>query len=279
LPSVRPSEVQAFVRTLDATLSPGTVKGIVGTLTAVYAAAVRDRLVTHNPCDGVKLPAQAKRRVAPLTAEAVELLLEGVGEQYRPLVVLGAGAGLRIGEALGVELRHVDFLRREVRIEQQSTTVRVTSLGPVKTPASLRAVPLGDTVVAELARWLERNPRELGELLVADADGGPIPQNRFSQTWARTVTRVGLPAGTRFHDLRHTYASALISAGCSVVAVQSALGHDSASTTLDIYSHLWPSDHDRTRDAIDAFLRADVSLACHNDELVEQTGRSTTRKG
>jgi len=53
-------------------------------------------------------------------------------------------------------------------------------------------------------------------VLVADKDGKLIPQNHFSQTWARAVRRVGMPPGTRFHDLRHTYASALIAAGCSV---------------------------------------------------------------
>jgi integrase len=52
----------------------------------------------------------------------------------------------------------------------------------------------------------------------------------------------------------HTFASALISAGCSVKAVQSALGHESAAVTLDTYGHLWPSDEDKTRAAIDAFL-------------------------
>ncbi len=55
-----------------------------------------------------------------------------------------------------------------------------------------------------------------------------------------------------FHDLRHHYASALIAAGCSIKAVQEALGHANASETLDTYSHLWPTDEDRIKDAIAA---------------------------
>jgi integrase len=66
--------------------------------------------------------------------------------------------------------------------------------------------------------------------------------------------RAGLPKGTRYRDLRHTFPSALIASGCSVKAIQVALGHESASVTLDTYSHLWPSDDDRTRAAVDAFL-------------------------
>jgi integrase len=118
----------------------------------------------------------------------------------------------------------------------------------------MRTVPVGNALLTDLAGWLERNPRSPHELLVAEDSGAPIPQNRFSQTWARAVERVGLPAGTRYHDLRHTFASALIAAGCSVKAVQTALGHESATTTLNTYAHLWPSDSDRTRAALDAFL-------------------------
>jgi integrase len=64
----------------------------------------------------------------------------------------------------------------------------------------------------------------------------------------------------RFHDLRHYYASVFISAGCSVKAVQSALGHKNAAETLDIYSHLLPADEDRTRAAVQAALGSTESV-------------------
>lgn len=77
------------------------------------------------------------------------------------------------------------------------------------------------------------------------------------------MKKAGLPTGVRFHDLRHTYASALIANGCSVKVVQAHLGHKSAAVTLDTYSHLWPDDEDRARSAVEAFLRGDVSTVCH----------------
>ena len=76
---------------------------------------------------------------------------------------------------------------------------------------------------------------------------------------------IGLPPGTRFHDLRHTYASALIASGCSVKVVQAHLGHKSAAMTLDIYSHLWPQDDDRARAAVQSFFSGDVSWVCHDE--------------
>jgi integrase len=83
-------------------------------------------------------------------------------------------------------------------------------------------------------------------------------------TWAdvfRSAAKaIGVDASS--HDLRHHCASLLISAGCSVKAGQSFLGHKNASETLDTYGHLWPRDEDRIRSAIDSGLRADVHEMC-----------------
>ena len=72
--------------------------------------------------------------------------------------------------------------------------------------------------------------------------------NDSTGRWRATRDSAGLPH-VRLHDLRHFYASGLITAGCDVVTVQRALGHSSATTTLNTYSHLWPTAEDRTRAA------------------------------
>jgi site-specific recombinase XerD len=95
------------------------------------------------------------------------------------------------------------------------------------------------------------------ELLFHDEHGAPLRRDRFGDAWRETVERAGLPNGTRYHHLRHHFASTLIASGCSVKAVQDTLGHASARETLDTYSHLWPTDHDRVRAAIETSLRRD----------------------
>jgi integrase len=74
----------------------------------------------------------------------------------------------------------------------------------------------------------------------------------MGEVWRATARQAGVEV--RFHDLRHFYASALIRAGLSVKVVQARLGHASAVETLNVYSHLWPDDEDRTRQAVDALL-------------------------
>jgi integrase len=80
----------------------------------------------------------------------------------------------------------------------------------------------------------------------------------------RAVTEAGLPKGTTSHDLRHHYASVLLAAGESVVAVAERLGHEDASLVLSTYGHLMPDSDDRTRSAVDAAWDA-VGASCAPD--------------
>jgi integrase len=83
----------------------------------------------------------------------------------------------------------------------------------------------------------------------------PMYANDIDWRWRATRTSAGLPH-VRLHDLRHFYASGLIAAGCDVVTVQRALGHSAATTTtLNTYSHLWPTAEDRTRTAASRLMR------------------------
>ena len=83
----------------------------------------------------------------------------------------------------------------------------------------------------------------------------PLHQNSVGHRWRKAKAAVSVEY--RLHDLRHFFASGLIAAGCDVVTVQRALGHGSASVTLNTYGHLWPDANDRTRQAArDLYRRA-----------------------
>ncbi len=164
------------------------------------------------------------------------------------------------GEAFGLTLPRVDFLRRTLRVDLQLVLLanRAPFLAPPKTEASVRTVPLPDVVVEALAGHLAATPAAhvagLGPLVFTNERGEAIRRNRFGDVWRRAVRDCGLPAGTGFHALRHYYASLLIRHGESVKVVQSRLGHASAKETLDTYGHLWPDSDDRTRQAVDLVL-------------------------
>jgi site-specific recombinase XerD len=112
-------------------------------------------------------------------------------------------------------------------------------------------VPLAQVTLDVLAAHLVRFPA-VDALVFTSTQRQPWRRGTFAELVRQAREAGGLPASVTFHDLRHHYASVLIGAGCSIKAVQSALGHKNASETLDTYSHLWPVDEDRLRDAVEA---------------------------
>lgn len=263
LSSILPSEVQAWVKRLSTAdgdrkaLAPATVGVVHGLVSSVFKAAVRDRRVMANPCEGTKLPTVERRQVVPPTTEQIEKLHEAMPAGLRALVTFTAGTGMRQGEVFGLTLDRLDMLRREVTVDRQLVTIAgdVPRLGPPKTKASVRTIPLPQVVVDELAAHLAAHPPG-ADGLVFTLDGAPIRRQAFGHVWRPAARAAGLPVGTGMHALRHYYASLLIRFGESVKTVQARLGHATAAETLDTYSHLWPDSDDRTREAIDSVLGA-----------------------
>jgi len=252
LSSILPSDIQALVKSLP--LAPSTVGVVHGILSGIFRAAVRDRRIIANPCEGTRLPKVERKRVVPLTTEQVEAARDAMPERLRALVTFAAGTGLRQGECFGLTVDRLDFLRRTVSVDRQLVTLagHPPRLGPPKTAASVRTVPLPQVVVDALAAHLAAYPAD--ELVFTLEGGLPITRSTFGHLWRPVASEAGLPAGTGLHSLRHYYASLLIRHGESVKVVQARLGHASAAETLDTYSHLWPDSDDRTREAVDSVL-------------------------
>ena len=122
LRSLRPSDVQGWVTARSQHLAPGSVELVYRHFSAAMRDAEHDRIVGRSPCDGIKLPRRATTEVAPPTVEQVESIADKIAPLYRATVVVAAGAGLRLGEVMGLQVDHVDFLRRTIRVDQQLLT-------------------------------------------------------------------------------------------------------------------------------------------------------------
>lgn len=213
LGSVQRSAVQSLVTCLTRQrLSAGYVVGIYTTLATLLRAAVRDRLVAATPCEGISLPEELTRCAEPFSAEQVFALSAALPARYAVLPELGAGTGLRPGELYGLELdprRGLDMLRRRVLVRQQ--LVRRPGapafLGPPKTPASVREVPVGAATLEAVAEHLARHPaveveildatgggrgvRRAARFVVAGGDGAPVPAGFVEHVWAPAVAAAG----------------------------------------------------------------------------------------
>lgn len=129
-------------------------------------------------------------------------------------------------------------------------------IGPPKTPRSRRTVPLPSRVRAAITDHIrEYPPAGPDGFLFPAPKGGPIRRTKFMRSfWNPAARAADIPVGEALHALRHYYASVLISAGLSVKVVSDLLGHTNAAQTLNTYAHLWPTDDDRARHALDDAL-------------------------
>lgn len=247
--AVLPSHLQAIVRGMEASHSPGTIAHVYGVASRIFAAAVNDRVIAVSPCRDVRLPKPPGGEITPPTIDEVLAMANAMPDHLGAAVIMLAGSGLRIGELLGLEVRHVDFLRQTVKVEQQR--LQTGEIAPPKTESSIRTVPIADFVKDALAVHLSAYPSK--DYLFRTRAGAPVVYSSWIKAWILARKKAGLTLGT--HDLRHFFASALIAGGASVKLVQTALGHHSAAVTLTVYSHLWPGDEDRTRSIMDATFR------------------------
>lgn len=294
-------DVQEWVNELSGRLAPASVAKCYGALSMILAAAVRERLIPFNPAEGVKLPSTHKPRrqgQALSRQDFLNRLLPAVPVEYRALVALAGGAGLRWGECAGLPWSAVDLDNARVHIRQVLVEVGGTrTVKPFpKSKAGLRTVPLPDFVV----KLLRARRDALGDaykptaLVFPGSTGEGLLRASFRRdVWRPALVRAGLlgrveeigpdrwraswvdqegvewikeftterdavaylveyvPGGLRFHDLRHSYATWLVSKGLPVNVVQRVLGHEAPSTTLNLYTHA-PSDYDsRVRHVLD----------------------------
>lgn len=257
LGSIRPSDVQSWVKGLK--LQPRSVAVVASNLSSVMRAAVRDRLIGSNPCDGIDLPRIDEREIVPPTPAQVKALSQSIAPQWMAAVAIGASLGMRTGEVLGLTVDRIDFLRRSVRVDRQCQRLanQAPKLIPLKTKASNRTIPMASSTSTILGAHVERFGVG-GDGQLFHRQGELVRSQQFHAAIRSGVTAAGktteMNEAMRFHDLRHFYASMLIRQGCSVKTVQRRLGHASAVETLDTYGHLWPDDEEQTREAVEALV-------------------------
>jgi integrase len=202
LGGIRTSEIQALVRHLDARLAPTTVEVVYGRVVAVFRSAVMDRRIAHSPCVGIKLPEKPPASTLQvLTTDQIMDLAEAVPAKFRALIITGAGTGLRPGELFGLTADRLEFLRGQLRVDQQPVRTRGEGieLSPkLKTKTSYRILPLAESVkdalAAHMARW---EPHPEMNLVFTNEWGKPIQQHPFAVTFEHAGSGPASRSGSR----------------------------------------------------------------------------------
>jgi integrase len=225
-----------------------TVLRAHGVLAGILSDAVKGNRLAVNPARGVEnLPKKTGSRHVYLSADDVHRLAEESGE-HRALVLVLAYCGFRWGEAIGLRVRDVEFLRRRLSVHENAVQLGVDhAVGPTK-GRKARSVPVPSFVLDELSVRCAGKPP--GELVFPGRDGGYLPRPKSTGGWfSGAVKRANVQTITP-HDLRHSCASLAVSAGVNVLALQRMLGHTSAKVTLDTYADLFDDDLDAVAESL-----------------------------
>lgn len=219
------------------------------TLKTALSYAVRMGYILANPADGIAITRLPASEIGVLTDDEARRFLEHAAcSELYALFALALGTGMRLGELLA--LRWDDFAGDAVSVRRSLSQVRGFKIKEPKSTKSRRRISLPQYCLEAVAA----HPRTASPYLFTTSTGGFLSESNLRK-------RVFLPlcaaAGVsiRFHDLRHTHASALLRAGAHPKAVSSRLGHSTVEFTLRVYAHLLPDADAGLADAAEKIFR------------------------
>ncbi len=252
--------VQAFSDDLAKTKSRAMVKKILGSLSAIFTEAQRRGLAAQNPVSAVKvrMPKREKGRPEMPTTEELRAILQATSAKHKAFIYTAAFTGLRASELRGLQWPDIDLKGGVLHVLRRADPYN--KLGPPKSEAGTRTVPIGPTVAALLTEWKKVCPT--GEFnLVFPNGAGNIEShaNLLNRVFWPIQVEAGVttPTGEKdedgqpivkakfsLHALRHAAAAMWIAQGVTAKRIQVLMGHASIQQTFDRYGYLFEARED-----------------------------------
>ncbi len=273
--------VLSFVAELQATgAASKTIRNVRDVLRMIMRLAVRSGAIKVNPVADVTVRRGGKKEMVFLDPDQIMSLANEVSApparyrrderrvsgypEYGLFVRFAAYTGLRAGELVGLRVKDLELLHRRVQVFQSaSEAYGQLQIVPTKT-YERRSVPIPRSFIDELGELIAGKASE--DFVWVSPQGGPFRySNWFKRHFRPAVTRSDVPEGTRFHDLRHSYAAMLIGQGAHPRAIMERMGHSTITVTLDNYGHMFPQLDAALDDALDGVYRGAASGTLKRD--------------
>ena len=251
--------------------------------------AVRQGLLFRNPAQLVDPPRAKKPKIKTLIPQEVSMLLNIAQDtRYYPIICTAIKTGLRQAELLGLRWRDLDLDLVSLSVTQVLYKRRgICQFKEPKSEHSRRRLGLSPSLALFLREYRTARETEcllLGKVLSKDdlvfgkVDGTPMDPGTLTHNFARIARRAGFP-GTRFHDLRHTFAGLMLLADIHPKIVSEALGHSNVAFTLDVYSHLVSGLQEAAGKRLDEVLEPELNEARNVGKMSATEPDSDTASG
>jgi integrase len=250
-------------------LSPRTAQYAHAVLRRALNQAMAWDLVTRNVAMMARAPRVEQHEATALTPEEAERFLSAARKhRLQSLFVIAIALGLRQGEVMALQWSDVDLDRGTLSVRHTLRKQdRQFVLSAPKTRRSRRTITLPAALIVELQEHRQRQRLErvkigpawhVSDFVFTSEVGTPIDRRNLLRIHYETLERAGLPR-MPFHDLRHTAASLMFALGLPPKVIQEMLGHSTIGITMDTYSKILPSVHERTSEVIEAIIRSSAS--------------------
>ncbi|GIP60579.1 site-specific integrase [Paenibacillus woosongensis] len=284
LEDIKPIHIVDFLESLSqdgsrgdnksGSLSSGTVQMNHRILKNIFTRAVEWKIIKTNPVASVQKPKVTSKEIVPYDENEVAQLLQALEKEpfhWRMMITLALTTGMRRGELLGLEWKHIDWKAGHIDVTQ--TLVHALKgeiiVKEPKTKNSRRKVALPASVLEELREYYTHRVKERDKLgdawngrdregrewnfVFSHADGKPFHHERPYLWFRQFIIKNGLRY-IRFHDLRHTSATLLINQGVHAKIISERLGHGNITTTMNIYGHALRSADQAAADKLDSLF-------------------------
>ncbi len=246
-------------------LSRPRVSPIRTVLLSVFRRAVASGILTQNPADVIagrlgredREVRQAEWLTEPELAKVLAVAKERE-PRFHPILLTLASTGIRLGEALGLQVGDVDLERGKLSIRR---SVRKLRIGSPKS-GKPRTVDVPPATIAVLRGWIDAVRAEAAVRgqealwLFPSTTGHLLDGCAVLDALRRILPGAGITRPFRIHDLRHTFSSLAIQRGVPLLIVSRQLGHGSVAITDAVYGHLAPEATREAAAAWEAILTA-----------------------
>ena len=246
-------------------LSPNTINKIIVLLKKILDVGLRKGYYKEHPVGLLKkLPIEKRKMQFWTVKEFKHFLSLFKNDEYNLelLFTVLFFTGLRLGEALALTWKDIEFSTSTIHVSKSMYVNKGEEhISSTKTKSGTRRIIINKKLIETLEEWKQEQTERLREfstdtekLQIFQDSPITLTKNSIEKQYKKILARDSSLKKIRIHDFRHSHASLLINQGEDYLIVKERLGHASITTTIDTYSHLYPSKQKDLADKLDNLL-------------------------